>query len=285
MNSAAMAATISGINALAEQNAPRESEYIGADGLIYCKDCGEARQIIITPPFPGAQPRAVRCVCSCYQRHEERIKARARREEIARRRRVCFHGAVVMEGWTFENDSGKKPELSKAAAQYAEQFKQHYKSGSGLLLWGPVGTGKSYISACIANAVLDKGYTARMTNFEEVARDMQSTWEKQAYIDSLLDYDLLVLDDLGAERQNEFMQAQVFSLIDARYRSGRPMIITTNLTSDELTKTAGVKYSRIYDRVLERCTPIKVDGYNYRRQSAAETWPEMRRQLGMEGSK
>lgn len=285
MNSAAMAATISGINALAEQNAPRESEYIGADGLIYCKDCGEAKQTLITPPWPGSKPRLVRCACSCAEKEKEREKERARREEIARRRRVCFHGAAVMESWNFGNDGGKKPELSKAAVQYAEQFKQHNKSGSGLLFWGPVGTGKSYISACIANAVLEKGYTARMTNFEEVAREMQSTWEKQAYIDSLLDFDLLVLDDLGAERQSEFMQGLVFSLIDARYRSGRPMIITTNLTSDELTKTAGVKYSRIYDRVLERCTPIKVDGYNYRRQSAADTWPEMRRQLGMEGSK
>lgn len=285
MNSTAMAATISGINALAEQNALPESEYIGADGLIHCKACGGPRQTVITPPFPGAQPRTVRCVCSCYQEKQREHEARKLREEIARRRRVCFHNAVSMESWTFANDSGKKPELSKAAAQYAEQFKQHKKSGSGLLFWGPVGTGKSYISACIANAVLEKGYTARMTNFEEVARDMQSTWEKQAYIDSLLDFDLLVLDDLGAERQSEFMQGLVFSLIDARYRSGRPMIITTNLTSDELTKTAGVKYSRIYDRVLERCTPIKVDGYNYRRQSAAETWPEMRRQLGMEGSK
>lgn len=282
MNSAAMAATISGINALAEQNALPETEYIGADGLIYCKDCGGPRQTVITPPFPGARPRAVRCACSCMGKEKEREKERARQEEIARRRRVCFHNAISMESWTFENDTGKKPELSKAAAHYAEQFKQHYKSGSGLLFWGPVGTGKSYISACIANAVLKKGYTARMTNFEEVARDMQSTWEKQAYIDNLLDFDLLVLDDLGAERQSEFMQGLVFSLIDARYRSGRPMIITTNLTSDELTKTAGVKYSRIYDRVLERCTPIKVDGYNYRRQSAAETWPEMRRQLGME---
>ena len=77
------------------------------------------------------------------------------------------------------------------------------------------------------------------------------------------------------------MQEQVFNVIDARYSSGLPMIITTNLTKEELKKPANIGCSRIYERILERCHPIEVSGNNKRRMIIRETFDETKALLGI----
>jgi DNA replication protein DnaC len=268
------------VAAKAEAGAEKETEYMGEDGLLKCRICGGPRQTIVTLPFEGAQPRTVRCWCNCPT-EMDKLREQERRDEMQRRRSVCFHG-TSMAGWNFANDDRSRPELSDAAQRYAEQFKQHMRDGKGLLLYGPVGTGKTYLAACIANAVIDKGYRPLMTNFANVANKLQSTWEKQEYIDELCRYDLLILDDLGAERKSEYMQEMVWNIIDARYRAGGPVIVTTNLTPEELAQPADIGYSRIYDRILERCLAVKVDGRSRRRVEAVNNRNKMREQLGME---
>ena len=278
MQSNVLAATVAHTIAAAEANIPRDDEYQGDDGLMHCKVCGEARQTVITI---FDKTRTVRCVCRCYKEREQRRKLQESREAADRRRRVCFQG-TNMSGWSFDNDDRQRPELSDACRKYADQFAAYQAQGRGLLLYGSVGTGKTYLAACIANSVIDRGYIVRMTNFAEVANQMQSTWEKQEYIDDLCGYDLLIIDDLGAERKSEYMQEMVFNIIDARYRAGGPVIITTNLTPEELVKPGNIGYSRIYDRIMERCLAIKVEGPSRRRKAARESWDDMRRELGLE---
>jgi len=70
---------------------------------------------------------------------------------------------------------------------------------------------------------------------------------------------LLIIDDLGVERSSEYTIELVYHIIDARYRSGGPMIITTNLTLNEMENPGTREKERIYDRILERCTPIRVE--------------------------
>jgi DNA replication protein DnaC len=93
--------------------------------------------------------------------------------------------------------------------------------------------------------------------------------DKNDFIDSLNKYSLLILDDFGVERNTEFALEQVFSVIDSRYRSRKPMIVTTNLTLDELNDPADLAHQRIYDRVLERCVPVKINKQNIRARNAA----------------
>lgn len=266
--------------AKAEAGAEKETEYLAEDGLLHCRICGGKRQTIITPPFEGAKPRTVRCWCDCPTADDAR-RQRERQEEIEKNRRLCFSG-TDMKAWSFENDDGKRPELTNAVKKYAEQFKQFRADGMGLLLHGPVGTGKTFFAACVANAVVSQGYKARMTNFEQIEKALWDAGEKAQYMRELMRYDLLVLDDLGTERKSEYMQEIVYNVIDGRYRAGLPVIITTNLTADELTKTDEIGYSRIYDRILERCLPVKVEGKSRRRMGAGQSWNAMRKQLGME---
>ncbi len=278
-----VAGLIDMVAAKAEAGAETETEYLDeTTGLLRCRVCGGKRQTIITPPFEGAQPRTVRCWCKCPTA-QDRTEAMERQIKREQRTSVCFQGTEELKNSRFDTEDGtQKPELVKAARLYADNFQQHLRDGMGLLYYGPVGTGKTFLAACIANAVLAKGYRVRLTSFATLADEMWAVSDKAAYIADLCKYDLLILDDLGVERKTEYMQEMVYKIVNARYVAGAPVIVTTNLTPDELTKTAEMGYARTYDRLLEKCLPIKVDGRSRRRAAAAATWGEMRRQLGME---
>lgn len=151
----------------------------------------------------------------------------------------------------------------------------------GLLLWGDVGTGKSFFTGCIANALLEQGIPVLMTNFSRILNSLSGMYsdEKNQFIDSLNKYNLLIIDDLGIERSTEFALEQVFNVIDSRYRSKLPLIVTTNMTLDELKHPQDLARSRIYDRVLERCVPLKINNQNIRQMNAAENIQEARKIL------
>lgn len=279
---AMVAGMVEMVAGLAEAGAERETEYMGADGLLRCRICDGKRQTVITPPFEGAKPRTVRCWCNCPT-EQDKLKAQEKQIQMEQRRSVCFQGVEEMRAWTFDKDDGKgNQQLVAAAKKYAADFPQHLKDGMGLLYYGPVGTGKTFLAGCIANAVLAQGYRVRLTNFAKVADEIWTADDKAGYIADLCRYDLLILDDLGAERKSEYMQEMVYKIVNARYVAGAPVIVTTNLTTDELTKTADIGYARTYDRLLEKCLPIKVDGRSRRRAGAADAWGNMRRQLGLE---
>ena len=170
------------------------------------------------------------------------------------------------------NDNGENPVMAKAHA-YVDHWPQAFKRNIGLLLFGDVGTGKSFLAGCIANALLDRDIPVLMTNFPTILARLCGTFGegRTAFLDSLGDYDLLIIDDLGAERNTEYALEQMFSIIDSRYRCNKPLIVTTNLKLDELKYPPDLAHARIYDRILERCAPILFVGKNFREDNAAST--------------
>jgi DNA replication protein DnaC len=81
-------------------------------------------------------------------------------------------------------------------------------------------------------------------------------------------FDLIVLDDLGTERSSAFALEQVFDVVDNRVQSMLPMIVTTNLTLTELKNPESRSYQRIYDRLLQVCTPVNFNGESRRKEQA-----------------
>lgn len=252
-------------------NVPKSpSEYIGEDGIKRCAVCGQATETTIN--ILG-EKRKVHCICDCRKKELQAAREKEEEEEKRRNRAICF-GKSALSECKFENSHDS--EMLKIGKRYAEQFDEFKASGKGLLFCGTVGTGKSHTSACIANRLIDNGHKVLMTNFATMVNILQSSFDgRQEYIDGLNRYALLIIDDLGAERESEYMQEQVFNIIDSRYRSGLPMIITTNLTTEEIKKASDIGKRRIYDRVLERCHPVVMNGQSIRRQKVKNDFPQM----------
>ena len=255
-----------------------DKEYVGNDGLLHCLICKKRVQMEVE--FLGKK-KLVRCICECKEKELNASNEREKQDHIARQRNICFSEAE-MKKWNFKNDDRRNTDISDAMHNYVKNFEDFKKDGTGLLLHGDVGTGKTFYAACIANELLDKGYTVLMTNFAKLTNTLQGMMEgKQNYIDSLNKYKLLIIDDLGIERKTEYMQEQVFNIIDSRYRTGLPFIITTNLSLVDISNTTDIAYSRIYDRILERCFPIEVSGVSRRKQNLKSNYSNVKEKLGL----
>ena len=241
---------------------------IGADGLAYCRICGEPVQRYIR--WLDLPPRAVPIACKCIRDEEAAWKAKQEAEERERRRSICFGGVGLarLEDATFATDGGRNPEQKRQGEAYVARFLDMRDAGQGLLLCGGVGTGKSHLAAQISNALIDKGYRVYFATVGRIQADTASGYldDRAEYIRSLNAYDLLVLDDLGAERGTEYMQELMFSVVDGRYSTGKPLIVTTNASVQDMKTPKTQMQERIYDRILQMCFPIRFDGGSLRRE-------------------
>ena len=131
-----------------------------------------------------------------------------------------------------------------------------------LLLTGGVGTGKTFYAACIVNALIDQGVFALMTSLNRIIRTPFDQYE--SVLRSVEEADLVVFDDIGAERDTSFAWERAFDAVDARIRSQKPMIVTTNLSPAELGSAVDLRERRIYDRILGSCVIVPVTGSSIR---------------------
>lgn len=247
------------------------------DKLIYCSQCNTPRQHRF---FFMEKERIVPILCSCQLaiRNQE-MKEYQQREfqtDVSKRKSNGLQDELFKE-YIFANDKGYNPKI-KVAYDYVAHWSEMKTKSIGLLLWGDVGTGKSFIAGCIANALLEQGVSVLMTNFSRMFNDMSGMYsgDKNQYIDNLNQYSLLIIDDLGIERNTEYGLEQTYNIIDGRYRSKLPMIVTTNLTLEELKNPKDRAHGRIYERILERCVPLNIGVQNIRRINATENIEELK---------
>lgn len=243
-------------------------DYYGEDGLLHCGVCHEAKEAYLPEgkEWLGRTTHPRMCLCDRteHERQKKRAKQMEHEQEVSRLRARCFTDKY-MNNWTFENDNGLNSKMKNIKA-YVSNWETNDKENCGLLLWGGVGTGKSYMAGCIANALLEQEVLVQMTNFATILNDLNSHYaDRNEYIQSLCRNRLLIIDDLGMERGTDYGLEQVYNVIDARYRSNKPLIITTNLTLNEMQNETNIARKRIYDRVLVMCMPMQIQGTHMRK--------------------
>ena len=187
---------------------------------------------------------------------------------------------TAMLDWNFENDDGRAPQMHYAH-RYVERWQTMRAENLGLLLWGGVGTGKSFLAGCIANALMEQEVPVRMTNFARILNELNSSFSgRNAIVDRLCRYPLLIIDDFGMERGTEYALEQVYNIVDSRYRSQKPLIVTTNLPLNEIRHPQDTAHARIYDRILEMCVPISCIGASLRKENAQKKLESMKSLIG-----
>lgn len=244
--------------------AQQEGGYTVRDGIAYCNTCGEPRQVFVD--IDEGDRRLVWCSCRCMQEQEKGEN----QERIEKLQKL----GGISPRCTFDRaQSSRELEMCR---RYVAGWDEVQKRGAGLVLWGGVGCGKTFAAHCIANELVTQEIPVFITSLSRV---LNGGFDKSEVMRRIRETPLVVFDDLGAERSSEYALEMVFMLVDERYRSQKPLIITTNLTLDELKHPTNIDHKRIYDRILQRCVPIHFEGGSKREQEAAENLRFMRELL------
>lgn len=266
-----------------------KNEVVGKDGFRYCKVCGERTERIIKFPLAdgkgGNEERIVHCTCKCDRERDEKIQARFKYEEEQRKISDLHRLSLMDEKFREAKFSTYKvTEENKKAFQIARNyvcnFKKMMEENQGLLFWGNVGTGKSYTAACIGNELMNKSYSVIMTSFVKMLESKTiADNDETAIIEKFTKASLLIIDDLGTERSTDYALEKVYNIIDSRYRTRKPIILTTNLEFAQMKECTDIRYNRIYDRIFEMCYPLKMSGISWRKREAASRYGEMKKLL------
>lgn len=272
------------INArVSRQYKENENDCRSEDGLLICGKCHTQKECVLTKK--DGTTRTVRCACKCSVEQNAREamekRKRDRMQYLDSMRRTGFPDAEMRE-WTFAKSDHTDQRNENIAYRYVSNFAAMRKQGTGLLLCGQVGTGKSFLAACIANELISQGTPCLMTNFSRIiSRVSEKFGGDQKYLDDLNRFDLLVIDDLGAERDSEFTWEKVMNVIDARYRAGLPIIITTNLMPKEIYDPSDIRRQRVFSRLKEMCVCLEVKGADRRGKKMQDKLQTAKSLLGL----
>ncbi len=267
-----------------EVNPKAPGDYVGEDGLIYCGVCGEKKQTKIKFPCYENEERVVPVICKCVRdRIEKERKEEEYQETMSRIRRLRDSSMMSSKfsDSTFENFKvvPENKKILTLAQRYVDKFAEMEEQNQGILFYGTVGTGKSYAAACIANALMDKQISVIMTSFVKILQDIRGMAGESAYMDTIMKPRLLIIDDLGAERNTEYALEKVYNIIDSRIRQNKPLILTTNLMLDEMMDADDIRYQRIYDRIFEVCYPVEMKWKSFRIKTAADRFGAMKKMM------
>lgn len=215
--------------------------------------------------------------CQCV--FERQAQERALRDREEQRAKIEGLFALASLGprfsdCTFDNwepKPGTEP-MHAAAVKYAAEFPAN---GRGLLFYGQPGNGKTHLAAAVVNGVIPLGMSCVFRSTPALLKQIEranrpgSKEDEAALYQAMHDADLVVLDDLGAEKWTEHREMALYLIVDDRYRWRKPVICTTNCTLDELEEKVG---ERTFDRLLEMCAGgvIQNSGKSYRKEQAAK---------------
>ena len=159
-----------------------------------------------------------------------------------------------------------------AAKDFAFNFEKE-KYMRGMLIEGPVGSGKSYLLGSIANYLIDREIEIRYIVYGDLIETIKASFNSENRVSTedilreLQEVPVLLIDDLGTEYITEFTSSILYQIVDKRYREERPFIVTTNFSPNELSRRMGLMGERIFQRMVETCRYLQLVG-NVREQIA-----------------
>lgn len=262
-------------------------DYRDQDGILHCGVCHSPKEMVL-PLFGDEVPPVTVCtLCQCQQKELDAQDARA----AAQRRRIQNEellttlleiGAALPFTYDFSQYDGGSEKNFQQARYYADHFDRMLAENVGLMFWGDTGRGKTFFSESIGQQLIQNGHMVLYTRIGKIADACAANngRDRTFVMNAVSRADLLILDDLGVERDTPFMLEQADNIINTRYLSKRPLITTTNLHPRDLISAEDLAHRRPYERIMEMCRPVEIVGENRRTAMAAKRSAAWEKLLG-----
>ena len=257
-----------------------ENTYVGDDGLLYCNDCHTLR---VTKDIVQGLNQRMPVWCECMREKERKAKEKdlylRKMAHLSRLKSASLLGERYSDVTFDKTDLTVNESFLKAynrCKKYCEITDKALAEGYGIYLFGDSGTGKTHLTACMCNELISQFQECLFTNFFEISKLIKATWGKSTdasnVIKKICEVDFLFIDDLGTEKlqrngEDNWLQEQVFDIINKRYNNRKPTIFSSNYSLNELITDRGMMQKTV-DRINEMSTAtIKLTGSSYRLKS------------------
>lgn len=255
-------------------------EQLTAEYELICKNCGDKRY------YQWEEDKRRICICRCKCQVETDKEIERQKELAERLEQLKSLKAVSLLGARYKDASFDKLELDRGeeyitaverCKKFCENWEQVKAKGMGIYLYGDCGTGKTLLTACIGNKLLEQGVTVLFTSFLEIARELKDKYSKneseQSFMKNLEQVDLLILDDIGTEiivkstKEKSWLQEKIYEIINARYVQKKSTIFSSNEAVGDLHSACGMQ-AKTVDRIVEMSTvQLELKGTSYRIQN------------------
>lgn len=231
------------------------------DDILFCGFCNTPKQTIVRL---AGKDYIMPCVCECErkrEKQEQELKFKIKEQKRIERLKTGL-AQEKYKSMTFANSDTEM----KIAEDYVKKWEKAKTGNKGLLIIGDVGTGKTFMAGCIANELIEKGISVYMNNTTNLCNMSMFDEEREETLNKIKNCSLFILDDFGAERNTEYAQEQLYTIVETRYNSNMPMIVTTNISAKEFITTE-ISKARIYDRILENSIVVEMNGKSRRKET------------------
>ncbi len=255
----------------------RDDEYLGDDGMPYCKNCHTARVYV-----SDDKKFVARCMCKCESEAEERRRQEQQRQqaidEFNNRSRLSMIGSRYRGiRFTDATITDNNRAVYNKCRNYVSHAKEIRENNIGLYIYGDNSSGKTYLTACICNELLWQGYRCIYTNLATILSEIRSSYDGQGMcecelLNRLQAYDFAFIDDLGKEfigreynaSSSKWAEEKLFEVINARYNAQKPTIFSSNYEISALASELRLDKA-IIERINEMATRVlKLEGDDFR---------------------
>lgn len=170
---------------------------------------------------------------------------------------------ITDSGMNYRENAQK---IYSMASTFVQRFNPE-NFNRGMIIEGPIGSGKSYLLGCIANALIDRGIHFRYIVYSDLLQQIRSSYnqenpttDEKQILSTVQQIPVLLIDDLGTEKASEFAASTLYQIIDKRYRDEKAIILTTNYSVRNLKNRFPVMGERIFQRLLEMNKYVELAG-------------------------